>query len=104
MPGMAGGEKAKARAAGDLRELGVHVFEDGAVLLLRGFAMSPFLERDEEDAAVGRVDAAEEVVAGDGRVVFDARRVLQDLLALAHDLRRCAGSEAESGRMTWAKK
>ena len=40
MPGMAGGEKAKARSpSGNLRRAPVHVLDDGRVFLLGRFAL-----------------------------------------------------------------
>ena len=47
--------------------------------------MSPFLQRDEEDAAVARVHPDEKVVAGDRADVLDSGRGLEDLLTLSHD-------------------
>ena len=103
MPGMAGGEKANAAAPGILLKAAIHVLQDGLVLLVRGFAMSPFLERDEKHAAVARVHAGENVVAGDRADVLDSGRGLEDFLSLPHDLVGALEGEA-SGRMTCAKK
>ena len=61
----------------------VHVLEDRLVLLFGGFAISPFFQRDEEDAAVARVHPAEHVVAGDRADVLDSGRGLEDLLTLS---------------------
>ncbi len=60
------------------------MIEDGLVLFLRRLALRPFLERNEKDAAVGRGHLTEEIEAGDGAHVFDARCVLQNRFTLFH--------------------
>jgi hypothetical protein len=80
--GIAGGPKAKARAPGILEN--VHVLEDGLKLFVRRFAFAPFFQRNEKDATVSRVGAAEEIPARDSRVLLDAGRLLQNLFALSH--------------------
>ena len=76
--------KGKRTSCGNFRELDVHVFENCVVLLFRRFALGPFLQRNEKDPAVGRIDAAEKVQAGNGRVIFDPGSFFEDLFALTH--------------------
>ena len=82
MPGMAGGEKAKATPCGSFAKLPVQVGHDGLVLLLRVFPLLPGFEGDEEEPAVGVGDAAQHAVTGHGRAVFHARGRHDDLLHL----------------------
>ena len=70
--------------AGHFPETLIYMLEDGVVFLIRGFAMSPFLQRNEEHAAVARVHPGKKVVAGDRTDVLDSGRSLEDLLTLSH--------------------
>src|SRR5262245_19472772 len=62
------------------------MFEDRLVLLLRRFSLSPSLQRNEKDAAVSGINAAQKVEPGYGGIILDARRLFEDFLALPHDL------------------
>ena len=85
---MAGGGKREAHRAGYRRELTVQAALDGLVLLLRLLALAPFLERDEEEGAVGVIDSAQHAVADHRGVVLNARRLREDLLRLLDDFVR----------------
>ena len=74
-PWMAGGEKAKAFALGELAQLAVEAGDDGRGLLLRPLPLVPVLQRDEEEAAVGVADIAQQVEADDRGAVLHARGV-----------------------------
>ena len=102
-PGNGRRRKGEADGAGNLAQFAVQMRHDGLVLLLGFLALGPFLERDEEEAAVGVVDAAQHAVADDRGVILHARRVLEDLLRLPASTRRCAAARrrwAVAGRRT----
>ena len=65
MPGIAGGEKAKARPPGISASSAFTCFMIALYCSSGALRSLPFLQRDEEEAAVGGVDASEEVVADD---------------------------------------
>ena len=66
-----------------LRQMGL----DSVVAGLRSLAFFPWLQRDEEERAVGGVDAAQHAVAHDRADVLNAGRVHDDLFDFARGLR-----------------
>ena len=79
LPESPAAERRTRRAPGSFANSAFMWVDDRLVLFLRRFAFVPFLQRDEKEAAVGGIDAGEEVEADDRGIVLDARRVLQNL-------------------------
>ena len=87
MPGMAGGEKAKATPCGSFANSRL-MWAMMASYFSSGFL--PFLprfERDEEEPAVGVGNSAQHAVTGYGRTDLDARRIHHDLFQLGQHAR-----------------
>src|SRR5882724_4805004 len=83
-----GGREAESGSGGHLGEFAIQTILDGLILLVSGFAIVPRFESDEEEGIVRRRRQAQQVESDDGRGVFDARSIGENLLDFRTGLAR----------------